>query len=389
MPTTYRGIKRKVRSAPAIKAAAPITSEKQYRSAISSFRDIQRGEFVYQELRNAIAAGQFQQGERIREEDVAKSLGVSRTPVREALRRLQTRGLLELAAGRGLVIAELSRQQVLELYAMREILEGAAARLAAQHAMESEIAHLRHLLAGLRKETNPQKLADLNRGFHHTICDAAHNRYMQQSLNDLGDALALLRDTTFSLEGRPKTAEDFTYLKVIGWGWFYLSTILDDYSRFIVAWELCTTMKATDVTATIELTLKASELDGGGKRPRLLLDNGSSYVAGDLATWLGNRGVAHVRVAPNHPMTQGKIERWAQTMKNRILLENDFLPGDLDAKIGSFVDHDNHCRYHESLGNLTPADVYTGRGQAILERREAIKQKTIEHRRLLHRQATA
>ena len=82
---------------------------------------------------------------------------------------------------------------------------------------------------------------------------------------------------------------DFTYLKVIGWGWFYLSTILDDYSRFIVAWKLCTTMKAADVTATIELALTASGLDGGRKRPRLLSDNGSSYVAGDLATWLGNR----------------------------------------------------------------------------------------------------
>ena len=122
---------------------------------------------------------------------------------------------------------------------------------------------------------------------------------------------------------------------------------------------------------------------------RLLSDNGSSYVAGDLAAWLDKQNIKHVRGAPNHPMTQGKIERWHQTMKNRILLENYFLPGDLEAKIGSFVDHYNHCQYHESIGNLTPADVYTGRGQAILEKREAIKRKTIEHRCLLHRQATA
>ena len=182
---------------------------------------------------------------------------------------------------------------------------------------------------------------------------------------------------------------DFTYLKVIGWGWFYLSTILDDFSRFIVAWKLCTTMKAADVTETVEMALTASGLDGARHRPRLLSDNGSSYVAGDLATWLGKQGLKHVRGAPNHPMTQGKIERWHQTMKNRILLENYFLPGDLEAKVGSFVDHYNHRRYHESLGNLTPADVYLGRGAAILERREAIKRKTIEHRRLLHRQATA
>lgn len=182
---------------------------------------------------------------------------------------------------------------------------------------------------------------------------------------------------------------DFTYLKVIGWGWFYLSTILDDFSRFIVAWKLCTTMKAADVTETVEMALAASGLNGSRHRPRLLSDNGSSYVAGDLATWLGKQGIKHVRGAPNHPMTQGKIERWHQTMKNRILLENYFLPGDLEAKIASFVDHYNHCRYHESLGNLTPASVYTARGQAILQRREAIKLRTIEHRRLLHRQATA
>jgi hypothetical protein len=76
-------------------------------------------------------------------------------------------------------------------------------------------------------------------------------------------------------------------------------------------------------------------------------------------------------------------------MKNRIQLENYFLPGDLETKIGAFVEHYNHRRYHESIGNLTPADVYLGRGAAILERREAIKRKSIAHRRLLHRQANA
>ena len=179
---------------------------------------------------------------------------------------------------------------------------------------------------------------------------------------------------------------DFTYLKVIGWGWFYLSTILDDFSRYIVAWKLCTTMKATDVTDTLEQALAASGLDRTGiaHRPRLLSDNGSSYIAGDLATWLKDQGIAHIRGAPNHPMTQGKIERWHQTLKNRILLENYYLPGDLEAQIDDFVEHYNHRRYHESLSNLTPADVYLGRGQTILQRREMIKRNTIEQRRLLH-----
>ncbi len=117
---------------------------------------------------------------------------------------------------------------------------------------------------------------------------------------------------------------DFTYLKVIGWGWFYLSTVLDDFSRYIIAWKLCTTMKAEDVTDTLELALKASGCDRATvvHKPRLLSDNGSSYIAGDLAEWLDDRDMEHIRGAPYHPQTQGKIERWHQTLKNRILLEN-------------------------------------------------------------------
>jgi transposase InsO family protein len=96
---------------------------------------------------------------------------------------------------------------------------------------------------------------------------------------------------------------DFTYLKVIGWGWYYLSTVLDDFSRYIVAWKLCTTMQVGDVTATLDLALTAAGLDHVQvvHRPRLLTDNGSSYVAGDLADWLGSRGMTHIRGALRHP----------------------------------------------------------------------------------------
>ena len=180
---------------------------------------------------------------------------------------------------------------------------------------------------------------------------------------------------------------DFTYLKVIGWGWFYLSTVLDDFSRYIVAWKLCATMKAADVTATLDLALRASGLEKAkpADRPKLLSDNGSSYIAGDLANWLADRKIKHLRGAPYHPMTQGKIERWHQTLKNRILLENYFLPGDLEAQIAAFVNDYNYRRYHESIDNLTPADVYFGRGLSILAERERIKRQTIANRRLLHR----
>jgi putative transposase len=184
---------------------------------------------------------------------------------------------------------------------------------------------------------------------------------------------------------------DFTYLKVIGWGWFYLSTVLDDFSRYIIAWKLCTTMKADDVTATLELALDASGLDKATAlhRPRLLSDNGSSYVSDDLANWMERQDMAHVRGAPYHPMTQGKIGRWHQTLKNRILLENYYLPGDLEAQIEAFVADYNDRRYHESIDNLTPADVYFGRGQTILRHRERIKRQTIAHRRLQHQRQAA
>ena len=184
---------------------------------------------------------------------------------------------------------------------------------------------------------------------------------------------------------------DFTYLKIIGWGWHYLSTILDDYSRYIIAWKLCTTMKTEDVTDTLELALTASGCNQAHVRhkPRLLSDNGSSYVSGDLAEWLEKQRMSHIRGAPYHPQTQGKIERWHQTLKNRILLENYYLPGDLEAHIERFIDHYNNHRYHESLDNLTPADVYFGRGQEILLERARIKRKTIAKRRLLHQKIAA
>jgi putative transposase len=150
-------------------------------------------------------------------------------------------------------------------------------------------------------------------------------------------------------------------------------------------------MRASDVTDTIEMALEASGLEERSKahRPRLLSDSGSSCIAGDLARWLDDQGTGHVRGAPNHPQTQGKIERWQQTLKNRILLENYYLPGGLEAQIGDFVSRYNHRRYHESLGNLTPADVSSGRGHTILMKREAIKQRTFEQRRLQHARRAA
>ena len=150
-------------------------------------------------------------------------------------------------------------------------------------------------------------------------------------------------------------------------------------------------MKAGDVTETLKLALQASKLDQVHvvHRPRLLSDNGPSYISAELAEWLDERNIGHVCGAPCHPQTQGKIERWHQTLKNRILLENYYFPGDLEAEIAAFVERYNHRRYHESLNNLTPADVYSGRGPKILMHRERIKRATIQNRRLQHQMTAA
>ncbi len=179
---------------------------------------------------------------------------------------------------------------------------------------------------------------------------------------------------------------DFTYLKVIGWGWFYLSTVLDDFSRYIIAWRLCKTMSASDVSATLRDALQATGFVRVGvrHRPRLLSDNGPCYISSELQSWLAENNVPHSRGKPYHPMTQGEIERWHRTLKDRILLNNYYLPEELERQIDAFVNHYNTCRYHESLNNLTPYDVFTGQGTAILQKRNRIKEKTMKLRKQLH-----
>jgi len=116
----------------------------------------------------------------------------------------------------------------------------------------------------------------------------------------------------------------------------------------------------------------------------LLSDNGPCYISGELSEYLQENGIAHTRGRPYHPQTQGKIERWHRSMKNQILLKNYYLPGELQEHLQRFISYYNHQRYHESLNNLTPADVYYGRGQAILNHRETIKINTLPMRRNMH-----
>ena len=150
-------------------------------------------------------------------------------------------------------------------------------------------------------------------------------------------AASEFRDKTTAINQLRQT--DFTYFKIMGWGWMCLSTVLDDFSRYIISWKLCTTMKTSEVTDTLNMALQASGCDQVNvvHKPRLLSDNGASYISGELADYIKDNGMSHVRGAPYHPQTQGKIERWHQTLKNRILLENYFLPGDLERQIERFV----------------------------------------------------
>jgi len=179
---------------------------------------------------------------------------------------------------------------------------------------------------------------------------------------------------------------DFTYFKIVGWGWYYLSTVLDDYSRFIVSWRLCTSMSTSDVTDTLDDALSFTGLDEVrvNHKPRLLSDNGPCYISGELSDYLEENQMTHTRGRPYHPQTQGKIERWHRSMKNQILLNNYYLPSELQEHLQRFVSYYNHERYHESLDNLTPADVFYGRGDEILKQRELIKQNTMALRKQMH-----
>lgn len=174
---------------------------------------------------------------------------------------------------------------------------------------------------------------------------------------------------------------DFTYFKIYGWGWYYLSTILDDYSRFIIRWDLCSTMKAQDVINSVSEAMSSTELSVNNP-PKLLSDNGSCYISQELATYLQDASIKHVRGRPLHPQTQGKIERYHRSMKNVVKLDNYFSPGQLEVKLDEFVNYYNYKRYHESLQNLTPADVYFGQADRKLKKRKMIKQNTLKARKM-------
>jgi putative transposase len=179
---------------------------------------------------------------------------------------------------------------------------------------------------------------------------------------------------------------DFTQFKVMGWGWYYLCTVLDDFSRYIIAWRLAPTMAATDVEETLLLALDFTGVEEMQvkHRPRLLSDNGPAFIADALNEFLRPYDIQQVHGRAHHPQTQGKIERYHRSMKSIVKLNTFFFPWELEQAIADFVAYYNYERYHESLDNVTPADVFFGRQEEVLTQRELIKQQTLLERRRIN-----
>ncbi len=167
--------------------------------------DMSQGELAYARLYGAIAAGELRPGDRIRETDVAERFSLSRTPVREALRRLEADGIVEHKARLGAVIRTLSHSEVVELYEMRIVLERTAAELAAQHSAVAEIEELKELNAAIATSTDPVDAARINQHFHRCIYLAGRNRFLLEAARSLNNALLLLGPTT--LEGDTRISD--------------------------------------------------------------------------------------------------------------------------------------------------------------------------------------
>jgi len=173
---------------------------------------------------------------------------------------------------------------------------------------------------------------------------------------------------------------DFSYFKIIGRGFYFLSTVMDDYSRYIISWDIRSGMSSKDVMPSIEKALKFTGILKENA-PALLSDNGKCYISSEFKAFLKKRGIKPINGKPCHPQTQGKIERYHRSMKNVVKLENYYSLNQLIEAIRDFVEYYNNKRYHESLNNLTPADVYFGNDRIILSQRQKIKENTMKLRK--------
>jgi transposase InsO family protein len=180
-------------------------------------------------------------------------------------------------------------------------------------------------------------------------------------------------------------ATDASYFRVPGWGYYYLVTVMDDYSRFILAWKLQKDMSADSLIEVVQEAVDATGPDDIGvpveDRTKLLSDNGAGYVSRAFRDYLRLVGIGHILAAPFHPQTNGKVERYQQSLKREVNQLPYDLPSQLERAIADFVDYYNYCRYHKALGDVTPADVLYDRRVQILKRRKEVQIQTVNHRR--------
>jgi transposase InsO family protein/transposase-like protein len=184
-------------------------------------------------------------------------------------------------------------------------------------------------------------------------------------------------------------ATDCAHLKVIGWGWYYLVTVMDDYSRFILSWELKNDMASNSLINVVQKAVDATGMTDVPVEDRtvLLSDNGSGYLSRQFGEYLRLVGVRHIVASPYHPQTNGKIERYHRSIKGELSLMPYDTPRELEQAIKAFIDYYNYQRYHEGLGDVTPYDVYTGRHLEIIEKRKEVKRRTLQERRDYNRTA--
>jgi transposase InsO family protein len=178
-------------------------------------------------------------------------------------------------------------------------------------------------------------------------------------------------------------ATDASYFRVVGWGYYYLVTVMDDYSRFILAWKLQKDMSANSLIEVVQEAVDATGMTDVPveDRTRLLSDNGAGYVSRAFRDYLRLVGIGHILAAPYHPQTNGKVERYQQSLKREVNQLPYEAPSQLEQAIADFVDHYNYRRYHKALGNVAPADVLYGRREEILKRRKEVQIQTINRRR--------
>ena len=178
-------------------------------------------------------------------------------------------------------------------------------------------------------------------------------------------------------------ATDASYFRVVGWGYYYLVTVMDDYSRFILAWKLQQDMSANSLVEVVQEAVDATGMTDVPveDRTRLLSDNGAGYVSKAFRNYLRLVGIGHILAAPFHPQTNGKIERYHRSIKGELSLLPYEVPSQLERAITDFVDYYNYRRYHKALSNVTPADVLYGRREEILKHRKEVQIQTINRRR--------